>query len=149
MEINPYWLIFCIAVPLFGFLIFAWGLMSERRKSAKKIAGAQSDYQQALSNLHESPGSEVALHETWRLGQAYADLVQFDKSDNFDEAALLRDLNATRPAASPLKTLDEAATAEQTNPAFQQLAGLKKLLDEGKITDAQYHEMRVQILDKL
>lgn len=149
MEINPLWILVCVGIPLFGVIIFAWGLRSERKQSAKKIEETRSQYQDALSKLKKSPGNKDALQETVRLGKTYADLVQFDKRDPFNKVTLLHDLNAARSGLPPLTSINEAGSELSSSPVEQQLTELEELHEKGLITKTEYHEKRLQVFDQL
>ena len=147
MEINPFWIIFCIVAPLVGIAIFAWGFLSERRQNAKKIEKARSNYENALAKLQRDPQSEEAFQEALRLGQAYADLVMFDERDSFNDTVLIDQLNAARPGRERLTSLEEAGSSKSLDPAAEQLAELEELRRAGQITTAKYQQKLAQILD--
>lgn len=148
MEINPFWLYFCIIIPLAGIIIFAWGLWSERRQSAKKIAGAKDAYEDALSALKNDPQSEDAFQEALQKGREYVDLEMFDRRDSFDEKALLDQLNGARPGVERLTSLDDASIKAAVHPKAQQLAELEEMRQGGTLTAAEYHERLNQILNQ-
>jgi len=150
MDDKLLWVLVCVSIPLFGVLIFLWGLRSERREKAKAREDAAAQYQGALAKLRDAPADEAAMQETLRLGKTYVDLVRFDKNKSFDEVALMNDLNAVQPASTSLDSIAEA-TAEPADPdsAVSRLAKLREKRAKGLLTDAEYHEKQLAILDEI
>lgn len=88
---------------IFGFVSGAW--------KEKDIAVAKKAYLESLSALKRAPANANIKQRTLALGRAYAKLTRGKKGHAvFDEAALMKDINAACNAAS------EDGQADSTEP---------------------------------
>ena len=147
---DPYQVILIAFILLFViiFLVAVLLIWRYRRQQQEMIENARYSYNKALDELREDPNNSKKREEALALGRRYADLVHNDKHTTFDEVALMNDLNAIQPPASTVIVEADKST-EHVEEKEQRLNELEQLRADGFITQAEYQERRLAILDEI
>lgn len=98
------------------------------------------DYEYSITRLKSSPNNPDLRQKALRVGRKYARVVREDGRETlFDEMALMNDINAVSGGA--------VTNSKQT--ASQRLHHLQELKEQGLITEDEYNEKRLVILDEM
>ena len=136
---GSFFVVILLVVVLIGII------MANGNQKTKRIELARANYQSSLEQLKAAPGDTDLRQEALSLGREYARRARAGGQETlFDEVALMNDINVVTSGASIEQTKEQ-----KENSASDRLNELKKLKDQGLISEDEYIAKRAAILDKI
>jgi hypothetical protein len=112
-------------------------------KQKQQLAEAQEKYYESLEKLKSEPTNADLKQNTLQLGREYSEATRQFEGDGritiYDEIALMNDINAACAAAG--------AMSSQT--IEERLSKLSELKEKNLISEQEYEEKRLKILDEI
>jgi type II secretory pathway pseudopilin PulG len=149
--------VFCVLGFLVALAAIVWAIMSDAdkqeraAKALKELEQKREAYQTALSQLRDNP-TNPTLHEQALLrGRDYAAATRGNGSVTlFDETALANDIRAvTANATQTAPVVSQVATTATPSSLESRINALKKMKENGLLTDAEFDQKRQEILDSI
>jgi hypothetical protein len=123
--------------------------ISKRKNDA--LIPQREAYQEALARLREDPTNPTLHEQALDLGRIYASSSRGNKSVTlFDETALANDIRAvTANATQTAPVISQSATTATTTSLESRINALKKMKENGLLSDEEFEQKRQEILDSI
>lgn len=133
-------ILFALVVGLFFYFV-------QQSAAAKRLREAHEGYRKSLDLLKRRPNDPDLRQRALELGRHYSNLTRNMRGVTvYDEVALSNDLNAACAAASGA----EGQSTAETAPSIEaRLNRVKMLLDQGIISEEEYRDRRMKLLEEV
>ena len=130
---------------LWWFIIFAQKISNTNQKNANenRIKNYEAAYKKALADLRSESSSTELREKAIRAAREYSEITQ--KTPNtqlIDEDTLMKEINSLQ---SNMEST-EKSNLQKVDNLESELRKIKKMLDDGLITDEEYQELRKKVM---